>query len=222
MCYHKPVFTLGIWEYTKATYDICLNAKLTKRLRVEKLYIQDNNRPESVIETSIKSLKITSLHHTFEDCYWLKEIIFDKNIIFENITNIRCMFKNCINLERLVLSENTFPNVIESKYSLENCKKLNIFFYEDIMTEPNIIEISKMIQQKEDLNLIIQTRKLLRNYSKNNKYDKIISISKYTVNESNIIYSEMIKIFVNTLEYYNTINILNKYFDKLNLGISSL
>ena len=55
MSYLKPVFTLGIWEYTKATYDICLNVKLTKRLQVEKLHINNNNCPESVIETNIKS-----------------------------------------------------------------------------------------------------------------------------------------------------------------------
>ena len=222
MSYHKPVFTLGIWEYTKATYDICLNAKLTKRLNVEKLHINNNNRPETAIETNIRSLKITSLHHTFENCYWIKEIIFDKNIIFENITNIRCMFKNCINLERLVLSENMFPNIIESKYSLENCKKLSISFYEDIETEQSIIELGKLLQNKEDLNLIIQTRKLLKIYSSNICYDKILSICKYEIFKQNIKYSELLKLYIKNSEYTNIIEFLNKVFSKMDIGIVSL
>jgi hypothetical protein len=132
------------------------------------------------------------------------------------------MFKNCINLEQLTISENTFPNVIESSYSLQNCNKLNIRFYEDGATEQSIIEIGQMIQRKEDLNLIIRTRKVLRNYSKSVKYDKIISISKYTINNTNVIYSEMIKIFVELSDYYNIVNFLSKSFDKLDLGIVSL
>lgn len=222
MRYHTPVFVLGMWEYTKATNDICLNAKLSKQLQVEKLNISSNNCPETVIYTSIKSLMITSLHHTFENCYWFKEIIFDKNIVFENITNIRCIFKNCINLERLVLSENMFPNVIESKYSLENCKKLNITFYEDIETGKSIIEIGKLLQSKEDLNLIIQTRKMLKKYSKNMYRDKILSICKYEITKRDIKYSELIKIYVKNSEYIGMIELLNKTFSKMNIGIVSL
>lgn len=222
MRYHTPVFVLGIWEYTKATNDICLNAKLTKQLRVEKLNISNNNCPETVIDTNITSLKITSLHHTFENCYWLKEIIFDKNIIFENITNIRCMFKNCINLERLILSENMFPNIIESKYSLEKCKKLNISFYEDIETKQPIIELGKLLQNKEDLNLIIRTRKLLKLYSNNVIRDKIISICKYEIIKQDIKYSELIKLYIKKSEYFDIVEFLSKTFNKMDIGIVSL
>ena len=120
---YKPIFAKGIWEYMKGANDVGLNVKLNKSFACEKLHITKDNVPEIAFGTEIGSIKVTSFHHMFEDCDWITEIKFDDDIRFDHITNVRCMFKNCTNLKRIIMPKRMFTKIIDSEFMFQNCHK---------------------------------------------------------------------------------------------------
>ena len=60
----------------------------------------------------------------FDNCKNLKCVTFDDLPLLKQITNTRCMFSNCINLERVCFPFNPFPRLTECSYMFNHCYAL--------------------------------------------------------------------------------------------------
>ena len=130
-------------------------SNLFKDNRIQNLKSVFKNCREFDNVTGIKTLNATTTESMFEGCESLEEETIIENFNVTNVTNMKNMFKNCINFNTN-LSSWDVKNVTSMESMFDGCKKLNepIFQLQDDDDEDD--------DNEDDLVVLENTKKMFR------------------------------------------------------------
>ena len=149
------------------------------------------------------------MENMFNQCYEIKEIKGINNFNTNNVTNMRCMFKDCNELKILNLSNfNTF-NALNMSKMFENCFELESLDISNFNTF-NVIDMSFMFTKCYKLKEI--------NGIKNFVFYKVINIDEmfsecyYSLKQNNELFAEWNKTTQNLKQINQNKKLITVYF----------
>ena len=146
----KPSRMWAIKKTTKeGSYDVVLNKDYELPAKFNgTIKITQKNCPPAMNPANQRTLD--GWHHMFDGRPDIKEVIFDRDIDTSHVTSTRCMFHKCENLERIVLPDFAFQNVINASYMFEDCPKLKEIIGRGLFLSKNIdgsFSLNKFVEE---------------------------------------------------------------------------